>query len=226
MSSSATSSPTISPVDRSSFSPSNWEFLAPDVRHRTHLSDDEVLDSDHDEWAEGAEPSKHDIKSIPERFEERSLNPWTTQPAVKYWMNSREMEPLPYAWDQGPMRATEERERKEAEEKARRRRRKGKERVIGREKDGVGDMEIRDGGDQSESKERKEKKPFLERLKMFYDIDEPFTDDEEIEEELDAEGAIGLAALARPFIRQERDRRKRRRQKGKETEGESSDDSE
>lgn len=187
-----------------------------------------MLDSDHDEWAEGAEPSKHDIKSIPERFEERTLNPWTTQPAVKYWMNSNMMEPLPDAWDQGPMRATEARMRKEEEEKAqRRKKKKGKQkaREKGKERGEGGDTVMQGEGDQGELKGKKEKKPFLERLKEFYDIDEPFTDDEDIEAELDAEGAVGLAALARPFIRGERDRRKRRREKGKETDGESSDGS-
>lgn len=156
---------------------------------------------------------------------ERTLNPWTMQPAVKYWMNSNEMEPLPDAWDKGPMRATEERLRKEEEEKASRRKKKGKEKQ--REKEGVGDVTMNEAGvaDLREGGGRKEKKPFLERLKEFYDIDQPFTDDEDIEAELDAEGAIGLAALARPFIRPERDRRKRRRALGKETDGESSDDS-
>lgn len=192
-----------------------------------------MFDSDHDEWADGADPHYHDIASLPEKFEDREFAPWEfIEKRVKFRMNERNEDldesgeslgfgMLPDPWGVGAMRKAEEKERRQEAEREEKKR-KEKERIEkGKGKAKEPDIADEDGQvkeTREERRIRRRKIPFLQRLKGYYDIDQPFTDDSEIESELDNEPAVGLGALAIPLIRPERERRKRRRREGKVTE--------
>ncbi|GAA6013363.1 hypothetical protein JCM11491_006367 [Sporobolomyces phaffii] len=221
---------------RHDFSPSWWDFLRPPVKDRAHLSDCETFDSDHDEWASGADPSAHDIADLESDVVDRNWNAWDVVERRLGWRMNRDNDGgtgmLPEAWGLGAMRRVEARQARE--EAARRARNDQKERVRatrrqtrgtkskGRKRRTRKGKEKEDAAEEADTEEAtagdtpRKKEPFLVRVQRYYDIDEPFTDDSEIERELDAEPAVGLGALARPLIRTERDRRKRRRAEGRE----------
>ncbi|GAA5965462.1 hypothetical protein JCM3765_003290 [Sporobolomyces pararoseus] len=234
--------------------PSDWEFLRPPLKDRIHLSEDEFFSSDdHDEWAEGADPHYHDIRDLhegeeqddqdastrSENFWEREFEPWKwIEQRLKFKMNRRnngdgEEGMLPDAWGLGAMRKAEEQERRESLERKREKKARGKQKAItwhrkkkesskgsrkGKERGGEG-LEKKHLGQRNSLKS-----PFTSRLKKYYDIEEPFTDDSEIEKDLENEAAVGLAALALPLIKNERERRKRRRMEGREDDDSTDED--
>jgi hypothetical protein len=249
------------------FSPTDWEFLRPPLKDRSHLSEDEFYaSSDHDEWANEADPHYHDIKGFndwsdeeeaegegegereagdSDDFRARRFEPWRwIEQRLKYKMNrdnngQGEEGMLPNGWGLGAMRKAEARERFERGERKRRKAERRRENAIsakgedqsrgdfkgkGKEKEERVDGD--EGDDQgtdeqqpelsNENPRNRRQSPFIPRLKKYYDIDEPFTDDSDIERELQDQPAVGLAALGIPLIRKERDRRKQRRRDGKE----------
>ncbi|GAA5908083.1 uncharacterized protein JCM6883_004111 [Sporobolomyces salmoneus] len=238
------------PEDLDDFSPTRWGFLREAVKDRIHLSDDEYFDSDLDEWADQADPHYHDINSLHEpaqgetgerndEFWEREFEPWEwIQERIKFKMGTGSNRKggegiLPNAWGLGAMKDAEEKEMLEKEAKMERKKKirkkkaksdEGGAKLSGKDVKGQDGQRKEGGGlDQTESSERR-KLPFLSRLPKYYDIDEPFTDDSEVEQELRNEPAVGIAALALPLIRKERDRRKRRRREGKKDEDWTSDE--
>ncbi|GAA5922730.1 uncharacterized protein JCM15063_003404 [Sporobolomyces koalae] len=212
---------------------SRWSFLRPAIQDCPHLSDEEtnVKDlndnesndsetndgetSDDDKkltWAEGADPHEHDIRSISPEFRLREWNSWTLAPAPRFRANPNPFEPLPSAWNLDhmlrvdKMNEAEKIKREQARKKRKKRERRRSKRDKGKQK------AINDAGGQNGAGAIEKRVTMLDQLRKWYDIDEPFTDEEaEIEAELDEGPVVGLAALARPFIRRTRDDRRRRR---------------
>ncbi|GAA5838059.1 hypothetical protein JCM3766R1_004187 [Sporobolomyces carnicolor] len=228
-------------VELDDFSPDRWEFLRGPTKDRIHLSEDEFFDSDHDDWADAADPHYHDIKDLHERSEtgqrvagdedafwDREFEPWGwIEERIKFKLNRGnnmlgEQGMLPDAWSLGAMRIAEERERREKERRSARQKDSDVGQAAAGARQAKESISKLASGKQNKSDARphgatndRDKLPFLARLQTYYDIDEPFTDDSDIENELQKEAAVGLAAVAIPLIRKERDRRKARRRAGK-----------
>lgn len=142
---------------------------------------------------------------------------------------------LPDAWGLGAMRKAEEKERRENLERKREKKARGKQKAIGWHGKKKGSSKGRRKGKErgAEGLENKHlclgpsssrKSPFTSKLKKYYDVDEPFTDDSDIERDLKNEAAVGLAALALPLIQNERERRKKRRLEGRDDDDSTDED--
>ncbi|GAA6059369.1 hypothetical protein JCM10212_003267 [Sporobolomyces blumeae] len=226
-----------------------WSFLDIAVRDRIHLADAETLNGERDDWAPGAAPKDHKIRSIARGPGGRLLasSPWVVHPFKIVALEPGHEHSLPSAWDTTTMRKTEARLEREAEVAARRRearrREKGKAKMEGGTEDGTAGIRFGTSGSiRSTSEQRqtaddgtattangagegsvandedgtkpKKKQDLIRRLKSLFDVDEEFSDDDELQAYMNEIPAVGFAALAKPVIRKERDRRKTRRELG------------